>query len=101
MNRFACALLVAGSACLLAGTPVAARALAQKPATPLQLSITTPDPSTISDRITLDVSFRGSSIEAVELYIDGKLEHRRELNVSQTRGVISFKLDTRQYGAGT
>ena len=101
MNRLACALLFAGSACLLAGTPVAARALAQKTASPLQLSITTPDPSTISDRITLDVSFRGSSVEAVELYIDGKLEHRRDLNVSQTRGVISFKLDTRQYSAGT
>ncbi len=101
MNRLASALLLVGSACLLAGAPVSARALGQKAASPLQLSITTPDPSTISDRITLDVSFRGSSVESVELYIDGKLEHRRELNVSQTRGVISFKLDTRQYSAGT
>src|SRR5687768_9751073 len=101
MNRLACALLVAVSACLLAGTTSAASALSQKAAGPLQLSITTPDPSTIADRVTLDVSFRGSSVESVELYIDGKLEHRGDLNVSQTRGVISFKLDARQYLAGT
>ena len=101
MNRLACALLFAGFACLSFLSPVPAAAEPQKSSSPLQLSIITPDPSTIADRVTLDVSFRGSSVAAVELYIDGKLEHRRELNVSQTRGVISFKLDARQYSAGS
>src|SRR5438876_11919500 len=100
MNRLACALLFAGTACVLAGTPGAALAVPQR-SSPLQLSITTPDPSTITDRAIIDVSFRGSIVEAVELYIDGKLEHRRELNVTQNRGVISFKLDAQQYSAGS
>jgi LysM repeat protein len=80
--------------------PVIAGAHPQKSSGPLQLSIIAPDPSSIVDRVTLDVSFRGSSVSAVELYIDGKLEHRRDLSVTQNRGVISFKLDAQQYSAG-
>jgi LysM repeat protein len=101
MNRLARAIFVVFAAGIIVGVPDAALASPQKPGAGLHLTIITPDPNTISDRVVLDVSFRGSSIEIVELYIDGKLEHKRNLNVAHTRGVISFKLDANQYTAGT
>lgn len=60
----------------------------------LKLSVIAPDPSSIGDRLSLDVSFRGGAVEAVEVYLDGALAAKRQLATVQTHGVMTFVLDT-------
>ncbi len=60
----------------------------------LKLQVIAPDPGSIGDRLSLDVSYRGGSVEAVEVYLDGALVAKRQLGVAQTHGVITFTLET-------
>src|SRR5205085_769042 len=101
MNRLACALVLAGSGLLVIGITQNARAAPSKNQGALQLSILTPDPSSIVDRLSLDVSFRGSIVERVELYLDSNLIAQRQLSTTQTRGVITFSLDVMQLTEGS
>jgi LysM repeat protein len=101
MKRLACALVLAVSGMLVLGSPHIARAEPSKNQGSLQLTILTPDSNSIVDRMALDVSFRGNSVERVELYLDGNLVAQRQLSTSQTRGVISFSLDTMQISEGS
>src|SRR5947207_2405600 len=100
MNRLACALVLAGSVCLFAANPGDARAAPPSSKSDLELSIMTPDPGSIGDKITLDVSFRGSIIDAVELTVDGNLVAKRQISTPQPHGVISFTLDATQMTEG-
>lgn len=99
MKRLACALVLAGSGCLLAASGTA-RAAPLQQAGGLQLSILTQDPNTISDRMSVDVSYRGGAVDTVELYLDGVLAAKRQIGASQSRGVITFTLDTLQLTEG-
>lgn len=101
MKRLACALVLAGSAVTFLGVTCDANAAARRAADKLLLSILTPDPSSISDRLSLDVSYRGGSVETVELYLDNALVAQRRINAAQTRGIISFSLDTMLLAAGS
>jgi LysM repeat protein len=89
-NLAIAAALAAGG--VLAANPAEAKPIKQSGG--LQLSLQTPDASSISDRMTLDVSFRGGIIDAVELYLDGALVTKRQLANRQTRGILSFELET-------
>ncbi len=100
MKRLACAVVLAGSAYAVAASPVEARANPSWSASNLELSIITPDPGSIGDRISLDVSFRGSTIETVELLLDGDLVAKKQINTSEARGVITFSLDTIRLSEG-
>lgn len=60
----------------------------------LKLSVIAPEPASIGDRLNLDVSFRGATVEAVEVYLDGALVAKRQLAGSQTHGVMTFVLET-------
>jgi LysM repeat protein len=60
----------------------------------LKLQVIAPDPSSIGDRMSLDVSYRGGSVEAVEVYLDGALVAKRQLGAALTHGVITFTLET-------
>ncbi len=60
----------------------------------LQLNVIAPDPTSIGDRLSLDVSYRGGAIEAVEVYLDGALVAKRQLASTQTHGVMTFVLET-------
>jgi len=98
MKKLACALAVTGS--------VSAMGLAVNPAAAsqtrngLQLSILTPDPTSIGDQLSLDVVAKGGVIETVELYIDNALAAKRQLNTAQSRNILTFKLDTMLMTAG-
>jgi hypothetical protein len=94
MKRLACALVLIGVASALAIGPSDARAAPRRVADDIQLSIITPDPSSIGDRISLDVSFRGSPVETIELYLDNALVAKRQLSSAQTRGIVTFTVDT-------
>jgi hypothetical protein len=101
MKRLACALAVAGSAGALAGSAQDARAAkAQGKVGGLQLSILTPDPSNIGDQVSLDVVCKGAIVETVELYVDNALVAKRQITTSQSRNILSFKLDTLLMSAG-
>jgi LysM repeat protein len=101
MKRLACAFVLAGSALLVIGSPLELRADPSKNQGSLQLSILTPDSGSIVDRMSLDVSFKGNTVERVELYLDGNLVAQRQLSTAQSRGVISFSLDTMQLTEGS
>lgn len=101
MNRLACVWALAGSALLAAAPTIAAPTAPSKSQGPLQLAIISPDANSIADRVALDVSFRGGSVERVELYLDGTLAAQRQLGTAQTRGVITFSLDAVQLTEGT
>src|SRR5262249_43684952 len=60
----------------------------------LQLSIITPEPGSIGEKLNLDVSYRGGTVKTVELYLDNALVAQRQLNSTQMRAVVSFSLDT-------
>src|SRR5207244_2740750 len=66
----------------------------------LQLSIISPDAGAIADRVALDVSFKGGTVERVELYLDGNLAAQRQLSTTLSRGVITFSLDAVQLTEG-
>src|SRR5215213_10174836 len=102
MKRLACALVVAGSAGTLAGAAQDARAAkpAQAKVGGLQLSILTPDPSSIGDQVSLDVVCKGAIVETVELYVDNALVAKRQISTAQSRNILSFKLDTLLMAAG-
>jgi LysM repeat protein len=101
MKRLACALVLAGSAVTFLGVTSDATAATKRAADKLLLSILTPDPGSISDRLSLDVSYRGGTVETVELYLDNALVAQRRINAAQTRGIISFSLDTALLAAGS
>ena len=87
MKRLACALVLAGSACALTGVQYEADASPARATDKLLLSILTPDPASIGDRVSLDVSYRGSAVDVVELYVDSALVAQRHINTAQTRGI--------------
>jgi hypothetical protein len=100
MKRLACALVIAGSTGALAGVEREAHAAQSRASSGLQLSIITPDPSSILDQFTLDVVCKGGVLDTVELYLDGALVSKRQLATMQTKNIISFKLDTLYLAAG-
>jgi LysM repeat protein len=59
-----------------------------------QISVIAPAPGSIGEILSLDVSFRGSPVDTVELYMDNALVAKRQLDTPQSRGVISFRLET-------
>lgn len=101
MKRLACALVLASSACALTGVQYEADASPTRATDKLLLSILTPDPATIGDHVSLDVTYRGSAVDTVELYLDNALVAQRRINTAQTRGIISFSLDTLLLTAGS
>lgn len=101
MKRLACAIVLAGSAYALTGTVCAANAAPARQTDKLSLSILSPDPASIGDRLSLDVSYRGGTVETVELYLDNALVAQRRINAMMTRGIISFSLDTVMLAAGS
>lgn len=94
MKRLACALALSGAVCAMVSSAPGALAAPARSSSGLQLSVITPDPDTIADRLSLDVSFRGGHVEAVELYLDNALVAKRQLGTAQSRGIITFSLDT-------
>ncbi|HXG23297.1 MAG TPA: Ig-like domain-containing protein, partial [Chthonomonadales bacterium] len=94
MKRLACALVLIGMASALAISSSDARAAPRRAVDDIQLSIITPDPGSIGDRMSLDVSFRGSPVETIELYLDNALVAKRQLSSAQTRGIVTFTVDT-------
>lgn len=94
MKTLACALALAGGLSVMSITPHAAYAAQARAPSGLQLSVLTPDPGSIGDRMSLDVTFRGGAVETVELYLDNALVAKRQLGTAQSRGVITFTLDT-------
>lgn len=94
MKRFACAVLLAGSLSAIAIVPVTAGPGRARPQAGLQLSVITPDPNSIGDRMSIDVSFKGAMVESVELYLDKALVAKRQLMTPQNRGVLSFQVET-------
>lgn len=101
MKRLACAIVLVGSAVTFMGVTCESEAAAKRTTDKLLLSILTPDPSSFSDRMSLDVSYRGGTVETVELYLDNALVSQRRINAAQTRGIISFGLDTVLLAAGS
>src|SRR4051812_35381935 len=103
MKSLTCALVMAGSAVTFAVITCDAKAgpAVKRAPDKLQLSILTPDPNSLGDRMSLDVSYRGGTVETVELYLDNALVAQRRVNALQTRGVISFSLDTVLLAAGS
>ncbi len=94
MKRSACAIGLAALWCL-SGALAPSTATAQaRAASGLQLSVVTPDMSRGADTIALDVSYRGGAVDTVELYLDKALVAKRQIGSSQTRGMISFQLET-------
>ncbi len=95
MNRLACAIVLAGTAgvCALFAPVAHAKGPSARAGQGVQLSLITPDPNSIGDRLSVDVSYRGGTVESVELYLDGALVANRKLMGSQTRGVLSFSVD--------
>lgn len=95
MRRWACALWLAGCLWALATSPSPAWAAGSaRTGSGLQLSIITPDPGSIGDKLSLDVAFRGGAVEVVELYLDSALVAKRQFNPPLMRTVITFTLDT-------
>lgn len=86
--------MLTGLTCSLAATVSSARAAPTRVASNLQLSILSPEQTVNGDKLSLDVSFRGSAVETVELYLDKALVAKRQLGTAQTRGVLSFGLET-------
>ncbi len=101
MNRLACALVLAVATLAGIACPGFARAAPQRAQTGMTLSILTPDPGSIVDRAAVDVSFRGGSVDTVELYLDGALIAKRQISTAQSRGVISFSIETLQLTEGS
>lgn len=88
-------LVRAGCAALLLVSGVLACQGSAKPAQKgLQLNVIAPDPASIGDRLSLDVSYRGGVVAAVEVYLDGALVAKRQLAGTQTHGVMTFVLET-------
>lgn len=93
MKKLAWVLALGCTVCLAVPTMAVQTATAHG-ANGLQLSIITPDPGSIGERVSLDVGFRGAAVEVVELSLDGALVAKRQLSTAQSRGVITFSLDT-------
>jgi LysM repeat protein len=100
MKRLACALALAGSAGAVAGVPCEARAAQTRATGGLQLSIITPDPTSIGDRLSLDVVCKGGPVETVELYLDNALVAQRKVGTTQAKSILSFSVDTLLLTAG-
>src|SRR5215831_7121959 len=101
MNRLACALMLAVATFASIACPNLARADTKSAQTGMTLSIMTPDPGNIVDRAAVDVSFRGGAVNTVELYLDGALIAKRQISTAQSRGVISFSIETLQLTEGS
>lgn len=93
-RRLRTVVLIAGIGGLLVGITQPSHAAPARSQDGLKLQVIAPDPSTIGDRVSLDVSYRGGAVEAVEVYLDGALVAKRQLGVAQTHGVITFTLET-------
>ena len=93
MNRMACVLALAAGTGLLSG-PTGTVALAEpNPAAgELQIAVTASN-ATSEGTSTLDVTFKGGSVRAIELYLDGVLMKKQAMQTREGRGVISFALD--------
>ena len=102
MKRLACAIAITGAATVINGAATASPASTSRPKSQngVQLSILTPDPSTIGDQLSLDVVCKGGILDSVELYLDNALVAKRQINTNQTKSIISFKLDTLLMSAG-
>lgn len=94
MKNLARTLVLTSAVVMLAATCTQVQAAQARPANGLQISILAPDSNSIGDRMNLDVSFRGGAVETVELYLDGALVSKRQLGTVQSRGVITFVVET-------
>lgn len=92
--RLAGTLCVTAALVLLLAAGQAAQASAKQSPTGLTLSVIAPDPASIGERLSLDVSYRGGSVEAVEVYLDGNLVAKRQLAGAPTHGVLTFVIET-------
>ncbi len=101
MKRLACVLALTGIISFGLVAPCSLQVANARTSSGLQLSIITPGNCNIGDKLSLDVSFRGSTVNTVELYMDNALLTRRSLDSALQRGIISFKLDTAMMTAGT
>ncbi len=100
MRRAACA--VALFACVLLATGLRnARAASVTAIQPLHLNLIEPNLVSSGGRVSLDVSFRGGPVTAVELYLDGSLSAQRTLRGTHSRDVITFVIDTTLMSEGT
>lgn len=101
MKRMACVAAAASLLGVMAASPPSALAAAKaRQASGLQLSVITPDLRGSGDKVSLDVSYKGGVVDTVELYLDGSLVAKRQLNSSQSRAVISFQLETAYLSEG-
>ena len=98
MKKLACAILAGATALTVAGG--AANASGKKAQNGLQVTVMTPDPSSISDQVSLDVVCKGGVLETIELYVDDALVAKRQIASLQTKNIISFKLDALTMTAG-
>ena len=99
MKILTCA-IVAGAAGALTVVGGAANATEKKSQNGLQVTVMTPDPSSISDIVSLDVVCKGGVLETIELYMDNALVAKRQIASNQTKNIISFKLDAMVMAAG-
>jgi LysM repeat protein len=100
MKRIACALVLAGTASALTWAQHDAKAAPTRVSSGLQLSILTPDPTSIGDLLSLDVVCKGGVVDKIELYLDNNLMAQRQISTTQTKNIISFKLETLLLSAG-
>ncbi|MBM3496693.1 MAG: hypothetical protein FJX72_20590, partial [Armatimonadetes bacterium] len=93
-RRLRSVVLIGGLAGMLASVAYPVQAARVQSRGGLKLQVIAPDPGSVGDRLSLDVSYRGGAVEAVEVYLDGAVVAKRQLGSVQTHGVITFTLDT-------
>ena len=93
MNRMACVYALAAGTGLLFGPMTANTALAEPLRVSGGLQIAVSAQNTGAANSTLDVTFKGGAIHAIELYLDGVLVNKQAIHTRDGHGVISFSLD--------
>lgn len=92
MKRVACAIALTGTT-LLAG--ISLLPASASPVTSKGLTLTIPRTGiNINETTTMvDMQFRGGDIRALEMYLDGSLLKKQELQTSGARGTVTLALD--------
>ncbi len=94
MKRVACVIALAGTTLSL-GTALTPASASPDTVTANGLRLNIPNAKITTNEFTttVDMQFRGGDIRSIELFVDGSLLKKQELNTQSGRGVVSFALD--------
>ncbi|GDX40610.1 hypothetical protein LBMAG21_09020 [Armatimonadota bacterium] len=94
MKKVACVIALAGTTLSL-GTALTSASASPESVTSNGLRLSIPNAKIFTNEFTttVDMQFRGGDIRALELFVDGALLKKQELNTQSGRGVVSFALD--------